>query len=163
MPFPEELMLVTFLTGLNLAMTSPRLEGILWLALVALIRLSFYGFLRPGEAVGLRASDLKVIRRPTAETVLVVAIRAPKTAHAPGAGRSKVATVKDAGAIVWAGALLSLIEENAPLWPTTRGKHTAMCRYLLFRAHLSGLGLTPASLRSGEPRTSSCLEPPWRS
>ena len=72
-----------------------------WVTMGILIRLMFYGLLRPGEAFRLRPMDVTFTIGPDGGRIAIVAIVSPKTAKVIGAGRVQSVVIYDLGTVRW--------------------------------------------------------------
>ena len=142
-------MFVLFLQALDLGMRSFGNTRHLWFALAILIRLGFYGLLRPGEGAKLKRSDIMIVQPFMKPCVAVVAISAPKTQRVLGAGRSQFTTIRDTATVNWLAAFVAKMSPDQKLWPSSRGVYNLRFAEVAKRAQVRELGVTPASLRAG--------------
>ena len=149
-PVPLAMAQRIFLQGLEdaLAARSRKLK-LQYLCLAFLWMLSFWGLLRPGEALSLTTADITVVMAGLESLTAVVGIMKPKTRRVPTAGRHQVVAIVDAGTSAWAQYICSSFPRGTPLWPWTRARHYEMFRSVLHRCSLKGVGITPASARAG--------------
>eukprot|EP00973_Karenia_brevis_P058893 8199175-Karenia_brevis.AAC.1 len=112
-----------------------------------LLRLGFYALLRPKETVMLRASDVTIHLSLEQAPVAVIVVRAPKNKFSMGF--SQFALVKDSGTIKWLVWALKYLPPETKLWPSTQPQFAKIFSEVASRAGISGLHLTPASMRAG--------------
>jgi len=148
-PVTEELMFVLFLQALDLGMRASGQVRRLWFSLAILIRIGFYGLLRPGEGAKLRRSDVMIIQPFMKPRVAVLAIASPKTQRVLGAGRSQFTTIRDTATVDWLAAFVSGMPPEQRLWPSSRGVYNLRFGEVTKRSMVKELGVTPASLRAG--------------
>jgi len=136
-----------FLTALEMGMRATGVYRYLFPLMGCLVRLSFYGLLRPGEYLRAKVSDFKTFSVGMCNIVGVLAIREPKTRA--WLGRSQFSTVRDSASCRW---LLYFLWGRGPdesLWPSTAYRFRKLFRDVLETAGLLGTRLTPASGRPG--------------
>ena len=80
-------------------------EASFLLTMAPLLKLAFFGLLRPGEALNLRARDVRVPRGPWDRMVAVLAIRSPKTRRFMG--RAQYSVIYDVSTVRWLSWLRS--------------------------------------------------------
>jgi hypothetical protein len=120
-----------------------------WLAVAVLLRLGFFGLLRPTEIRTLRRKDLALPSDICLGTAgqLVIAITQPKTAK--HFGKTQFVVVDDPVSIAWAEVAFVNMEPDAFLFSGSVGDFDAMFWDLLVYLGISGMGFTLASLRAG--------------
>ena len=118
-----------------------------YLTMSVLLRLGFYGLLRPKEIVELKAGDVHLPRQYAADGALVIAIRDPKNRLAMG--KNQFALVKDPSCIAWMRWLLKGVPKSCKLWPGSQCRFSKMFKSLLIHLELSHYAFTPGSLRPG--------------
>jgi hypothetical protein len=112
-----------------------------------LLRVGFYGLLRPAEICSLRCRDICSPRPRDPEGVLVLGLREPKNRST--LGRNQFALIKNAECIEWVRWLCHGLPEECNLWPGSQARFGHMFRQLLGLLELSHHNFTPGSLRPG--------------
>ena len=149
-PLPFELLQYLFLFALDLAVRADSaVERRVWLTMAVLLRIGFFGLMRPRELVSLRRKDLRFVEKFGAETALLAAIKEPKTAQVESAGVHQFVTIRDPGTVAWAASLTRDMDADARLWMGSQDSFARTLRVLLSQSLLAGLRLTPACLRAG--------------
>ena len=111
-PLPKLLMEAMAMTLVRLGCRRERRSELAWTAAV-LVRVGFWGLMRPSECLNLLAGDF-CFPAPGAGDPLVVAIVNPKNrAHM---GRAQFGLISDKGTVTWARWLVSGLPPNVKLW-----------------------------------------------
>ena len=110
LPIPLEFVQAAFGIGLNMFLAGDA-PGLM-LPLCILLRLGFYGLLRPTEIVNLRVRDV-LIRSTSSYTVAVLVITSPKNRRA--LGNQQFATIRDLSTVLWIQWLISGLQSHQPL------------------------------------------------
>eukprot|EP00973_Karenia_brevis_P018750 2570840-Karenia_brevis.AAC.1 len=85
LPIPLEVLKLVFIIGINQALGSHTKAGAaFWLIGVVLMRLGFFGLLRPSEIVKLKRLDIKFVKNSTGTNSMVLALRSPKNRASMG-------------------------------------------------------------------------------
>ena len=144
-PIPLEIlqgMFAVALDGYLSGLLSPLL-----LPLAVLLRVAYFGLLRPGEVQGLRCQDVFVGSTSAFKPVAVVILRSPK--NKASMGQNQFATIHEPGTVAWLGWLSCNLGPDAKLWPSSSQTFSALFRLVLANLGLSKLPLTPGCLRPG--------------
>jgi len=142
-------MFILFLEALDRGMKTSGQTRTLWFALAVLIRIGFYGLLRPGEATKLKRSDIMIVKPFMKSPVAVLAIASPKTKRVLGAGRTQFTTIRNADTVSWLAAFIEALPPTQRIWPCSRGIYNLRFGEVARSTTLKDLGVTPASLRAG--------------
>ena len=146
-PFTEDLADHVFLCAVELSMSLRGQDRYCAVLLGALIRIGFYGLLRPGEFLSARVRDFVAIRQRSGQVLGVLAVAAPKTRS--WYGRTQFASIREAGPCLWLEWLLAHRRGFEKLWPRSDFAFRKLLQKVLWFAGLSGVGLTPGSCRPG--------------
>ena len=138
-----------FLEGLHLGALESRRTRKQLVIVAVLWRVSFYGLLRPIESLILRKRDVTFVDMPSEGRIALLALRAPKTRHVPGAGRAQFVTIRGTATTAWLEYVSLDLSSEELLWPWTRAKHYELFKRLLKASKLDKTGITPASGRAG--------------
>ena len=145
-PYPQEIMLLILLTAIRLGMEETScMKSRRWATMGVLIRLMFYGLLRPGEAFRLRPTDVLFTAGPDGSLIAIVAIVAPKTAKVIGAGRVQSVAIYDLGTVLWLQYLCSCLPIDSSIWSFSSALFRLLFITLMKTAGVAHLGFTPAS------------------
>ena len=120
-----------------------------WLSFAVVLRLIYFGLLRPGEGVALRRSDITL---PSDASFgfgrkVVMAIRNPKTRAT--AGRSQFAVADDEITVEWTEWLAADVPASWKLFPGSLATFGRYFRMVLDRLGCHNMGFSPAGLRGG--------------
>jgi hypothetical protein len=120
-----------------------------WLALGVMIRLGFFGLLRPTELRSLRRRDLALPSDICLGSAgqLVVAIAKPKTAK--HFGKTQFVVIDEVCCIAWAEVAFASLMPDEKLFPGSDLVFDSLFWELLVYLEISGMGFTLASLRAG--------------
>jgi hypothetical protein len=121
----------------------------LWMSFATVVRVGFFGLLRPKELFALTPS---VIRLPTkvsfpSARVATITVVDPKNKGA--LGRVQVRIIRDPSCIAWLCWLCRGLPPGHRLWPGSRALFCKMLKTALDFLDLGNLKLSPGSLRAG--------------
>lgn len=144
-PIPFLLLQSLVIKALDLGLNGGRFAHY-YFCISVLLRVGFYGLLRPGELFALRCGHVQLINTK-GELVVVLSIIKPKTRAS--FGRSQYVLIRDPPTVAWVRWLIRDLHSNTKLWPSD-----GPCFRKVLKAVLSGLNLgentiTPAGMRSG--------------
>ena len=144
-PIPFEVMQAMALMGLERWLLEP--SDSLWLCFSIAIRFGFFGLLRPGEILRLRATDVMV--RPCAadQLVAVMVLVSPKNKRS--LGLQQFCTIRDQNTARWLQWVIESLHPEHKLWPSSGANFRKYFANALAALHLSDARLSPASLRAG--------------
>ena len=148
-PISKELMLFVFLIALDAAEKVEKLYANRWRALAVLVRVAFFGLMRPGEVFRLRKCDISFVETAQGDLVAVLAISQPKSRWVRGAGRSQFTTVRDRSTALWLKAWCATLKDPDKIWPDSRSTMVQWLSMALSRAEIHRLGLTWGCFRPG--------------
>ena len=120
-----------------------------WMIFSALLLIGFFGLLRPGELLALRASDA-TLPNSLAVGCSFAVIRLTQPKNARQMGRMQFTELRHPDAINW----LSWLKMRAPhdqsaFWPSTAARFRNMFKTVCSAVKIKELRLSPASLRAG--------------
>ena len=141
-PFTEDLVRALSAVAWHQSVQEPA-DAWRWLIWGFLLRIGFFGLLRPGELSALLVSHILI----TTASSLVVTIVSPKTRKI--FGRQQFAVISDLATVNWARWLLQSLPSSTALWNFPTARLRTMMIWALQRLELSHLSLTPAGLRAG--------------
>jgi hypothetical protein len=144
-PLPLELLQVLFGLSLDRWFAGPATG--LYLPMAVLMRVAFYGLLRPGEVFRLKCMDVLVRNAGLASAVAILVIRHPKNRTA--LGRRQFSVVRHPSTVAWLAWLVEGLPPGANLWPSTGTVFRNLFRELVEGLGCGGLRLTPGCLRPG--------------
>ena len=119
----------------------------LMLPFAILLRLGFYGLLRPGEACRLRVRDVVVQSTVQGQAQAVLALEHPKNRKTMGLQQFTV--VRDEPTAHWTAWLLEGLKPGHKLWPSSSNRFRKCFVEVLEVLGLPSGVLGPASLRAG--------------
>lgn len=143
-PLPLAVLRALFAVVLSWSFDCPQLARHI-IPLAVLVRLGFFGLLRPAELFRLRVRDVVLPSFDVAAAV--VAIHEPKTRQ--HMGRSQFATVADPSTIEYLSWLLHSVGPNVKIWPSSPLRFRQMFGVVMEKLELSGCRFTVSSLRAG--------------
>ena len=82
-----------------------------------LIRVCFFGLLRPGEMLKLQVRDVSIDHNTNDNLVAIVALEAPKTRH--HSGRNQFAIIDDMRTVCWLRWMMIGLPDSVRLWPSS--------------------------------------------
>lgn len=142
------LMAITCQAVLNSEKSDSRSEARRWLALAVMVLTGFYGLLRPGELLNLRASDVVPPNSMSLGSAFsVVRIARPKNARQMGI--QQYVEIRHPDAANWLAWLKSERQPEAALWNSTPHRFRSMFKSVCRSLNIESLRLSPASLRAG--------------
>ena len=144
-PMSRDILEYLFLTAVNWALADQACARLLF-PFAILLRLGFYGLLRPGEICRMKVGDISVPPVSSGDSSVVVAIADPKTKRFMG--RAQFSQAQDGCTVRWLRWLLEGLPPGVKVWPSTLQSFRTMFRAVLEKARLT-LPLTPGSLRAG--------------
>ena len=144
-PISFDVLRYLFAVGLSWALEEPG-KACWLLPLIVLMRVSFFGLLRPGEACRLVSHDVRFFGAES-ETKALLALRRPKTMLTYA--RSQFTVVEDISTVDWLEWLCSSLPAGCKLFPANTTGFAKWRGLLLGRASLKGYRVTPGSLRAG--------------
>ena len=119
-----------------------------WMCMFVLLRVGFFGLLRPTEVVNLRARDVSLPEPSEAEGVLVIGLHDPK--NRLFMGRNQFAPIRDEACIVWTRWMTRGFPCSCKLWPGSVIRFRMMFARLLSDLEFSSHRFSPGFLRPGE-------------
>lgn len=123
-------------------------EAVRWRAFGTLVLLGFYGLLRPGELLGLKASDAVPPNSwSLGNDFAVIRLERPKNSRQMGV--QQYVEIRHPDAINWLSWLKNERPTNAALWDSTANRFRNMFRKICQELGIHSLHLSPASLRAG--------------
>jgi len=148
-PFPVLLLVAVARFSVYAAVALEPWKADLWWPFGVALQAAFFGLLRPGELYRLRRRDVRLpgLRSLLAAPVAVFTIREPKNRRF--AGRLQVRAVRAPEVVEWLGWLLEDLPPDGLVWPHGPRAFGLCLEQALRFFGLSGLRLTPASLRAG--------------
>ena len=142
------LMAITCQAVLNSEKSDSRSEARRWLTLAVMVLTGFYGLLRPGELLNLRASDVVPPNSMSLGSAFsVVRIARPKNARQMGI--QQYVEIRHPDAANWLAWLKSERQPEAALWNSTPHRFRSMFKSVCRSLNIESLRLSPASLRAG--------------
>jgi hypothetical protein len=150
-PVTLPILQVLFLTGLcqGLLLGPNHEAAFKWVAGAILLRVAFFGLLRPVEVCSLLREDFvlpsEVFQGFGHRAAML--IRRPKNRRF--SARCQFATITDACTIAWLEWFLKGVPSHAKAWPLTTSSLRGWFKALLKAADLADLPYVPASLRAG--------------
>ena len=144
-PLPLELLKGMFLVALSWAFEQHSPAYVLF-SFCVLLRTGFFGLLRTGEILSLRARDICFGTRD-GKPVAIIAIGRPKTRHVHG--RTQVSIITEHGTVCWLRWLTNGLSPSTCLWPSSRLVFSQTFQCVLTRLSLQRLPITPGCLRPG--------------
>ena len=137
--------LVVMLLGLVLDQRRARY----WLPLGILVRVIYYGALRPGEGLALQVKGVALPSDaiPRFKGCGVLRIDRPKNRRYMG--RRQMTIIEDPVTLAWLGWLCEAVPDSATLWPSTPARFRALFKEALLMLGAGGCGFSLASLRAG--------------
>jgi hypothetical protein len=144
-PLPMELLKLLFAAGVDAHFR--RSLSPLVLILAVLLRVGFFGLLRPGEIFKLQKKDVRIGQTSARSPVATLILRSPKNKASMGANQFVI--IHDPGSVLWLGWLLDGLDPEVFLWPSTGLKFRGLLGELLEVAGLGHLRLSPGCLRPG--------------
>lgn len=145
-PMPVDVLELLFVCALMLACAHASIKRRQWAVLAIVLRIGFFGLLRPGELLCLVVGDVYVCE-VLGQYQLVVTIRNPKTRK--WLGRRQHVLISDVCTCVWVKWLIQGRSSDEPLWPWGESVARSLFRTLCRSRGLTSSGLTLASLRAG--------------
>ena len=145
LPLPLNLLQLMFSVALDAHLAGTR--SALLLPLAVLMRVGFFGLLRPAELLRLRVADIYVGATSEGAPTAVAILKAPK--NKATMGMNQFATISDPGTVVWLGWLIQGLPADANIWPSSTATFGQLFRWVLGVAGLSHLPVTPGCLRPG--------------
>jgi hypothetical protein len=145
-PLPIEILMALFGFSLDCWLCGAGSSG-LFLPMAILLRVAFFGLLRPGEVFGMKRMDVLLREVNPSESVAVLVIRRPK--NRGSLGRRQFAVVRDTPTVMWLSWMISGLEPTANLWPSTSTRFRDLFRELVSIAGCGHLKLSPGCLRPG--------------
>jgi len=115
--------------------------------MAVLIRLGFFGLLRPGEIGKLKRRDLKLGTLADGMQVAIVALIDPKNRAAMG--RAQFTTISDPGTVRWLAWYIEQVPGHCNLWPYNLQKFRELFKILVQNLGLERFNFTLGSLRPG--------------
>ena len=146
-PFTKLLIDFVFITALEIGLGSLGDARYLFPLAGALLRMAFYGLLRPGELTGAFVGDLMFCEEPGEQLRVILAIRDPKTRT--WMGRAQFSTIRDAPTARWLQWLVQGRSPSEKLWPASPGLLRRFLTAILGRGGLGDLKFTLGSCRPG--------------
>ena len=144
-PLPFELLQVFFVMALEAHLRS---EGMgLMLPLAVLLRVCFFGLLRPGGIYKLRRGDVRLGVTSDGKPVATVILRAPKNRASMGVNQFVI--LQEPGTVLWLGWLIHELPLNAYLWPSSGLRFRQLFASLADLCGLQHSRLSPGGLRAG--------------
>eukprot|EP00973_Karenia_brevis_P012371 1680267-Karenia_brevis.AAC.1 len=140
-PLPFILLQAMFIMCLELGFKGGANKGHFF-CMAVLIRIGFFGMMRPGELVGLRGSDVTIVDQGVSCPTAVLIIRRPKTKDT--FGRTQFSTVTDICSIKWLRWLVWDLAPYTKLWAGSTGSFRRIRHMVLKELDLHRLGITPA-------------------
>ena len=144
LPIPLDFVRAAFTVALNMAFS--HRDGGLYLALAVLIRIGFYGLLRPSEMYNLRAGDVLVRNSPDG-LIAVVVLREPKNRRSLGS--QQFATLRDSSTVRLLAWLIEGLHADHRLWPSTPTRFRTIFAEVMQNCGLGHLKASPGCLRPG--------------
>ena len=144
-PIDLTVLKVLFAVSLDWAFTDGFMARLLF-PFAVLIRVGFYGFLRPAKICRLRAGDVKLPTSDTPSPTAVLGLSNPKTRNHNG--RAQFSLISDNDTVQWLTWLKHSLPPAVKLWPSTPEAFRSVFKAVLGRSKLS-LPLTPGCLRAG--------------
>ena len=145
-PIDENCILFMSFVALSWAFEEPKLAHLLF-PFSVLIRLAFYGLLRPGEMLQLRTKDTHVANEEDRPQLAILAIQTPKTRRF--AGRQQFVVIKDVYVIAWLRWLTHGLPPSLILWPSSSNMFRTIFIKIIERCGLQGHKFSPAGFRAG--------------
>ena len=144
-PVPPEVLQAIFIACIDMGFSEPSL-AIYWFSAAVLFRLAFYGLLRPGEMLNLRARDILIATGRGYEAVVLTIID-PKNRRS--LGRAQHALIREGGCVRWTQWLISLMPPCFKIWPSDRARLVSFWNRALSHIGLKFDKLTLGCLRPG--------------
>ena len=120
-----------------------------WMIFSALLLVGFFGLLRPGELLALRAADA-TLPNSLAVGFSFAVIRLVRPKNARQMGRLQFTELRHPDAVNWLCWLkMRAPQEHAVRWPGTAAKFRHMFKTVCSAMKIRELRLSPASLRAG--------------
>ena len=146
-PFTETLINHAFVTAFDMGMAAVGDARYLFVLIGAILRLAFYGLLRPGEFLAAYVGDLLFCDEPGMDFYVILAIRDPKTKA--WLGRAQFSTIRHGPTGAWLRWLLVGRSPGEPLWPGSPALFRRMAKAIFVKAGLEDLHFTLGSCRPG--------------
>ena len=145
-PMSKDIMCYLGAVAFSWALEAPELASRLF-PFIVLIRVGFFGILRPGEFLGLSVCDLEFGEDEQGCPSVTLAIAAPKTRRF--GGRSQFSLITDLQTIKWLRWLCEGLPTAVRLWPSSSHVFSSTLRTVLHRGRLNDSRFSPASLCAG--------------
>ena len=145
-PVTLSIVKVLFATALSWALEDPR-EARWLIPFAVLIRVMFFGLLRPGEAFGLTATLVSFMSDWDLGNLCVLTL--VDTKNRRRMGRLQFGLLKDASSVAWLRWLTWGMTSGMKLWPSTAERFGKLLTAVARRAGLAAIKLTPSCFRTG--------------
>ena len=145
-PVPLLLLKAMFAVALNNTLIYVR-EAQAYVAVAILIRVAFWGLLRPMEFLSLTVRDILIAENQDGVLTAILALVAPK--NRLFFGKHQYVIISEAGTVKWLQWYIVGRPPAQKLWPFARKRFVTIWQRLLQDLDLSALPLTLACLRPG--------------
>ena len=115
--------------------------------MIVLIRVGFFGMLRPGELLKLTAADVSISTNAAGDLTAILALTSPKTRRF--GGRSQFSLVQETQAVKWLEWLIRGLSDPVRLWPSSASSFRSTFKAVLVRGAIENCNFSPGGLRAG--------------